>query len=203
VDAITLAIKEGITRDVKIGQGNGMWGLHNIVRSNSGILTITSDGGGYSIRGDQARTFHAIPTFSLELGATCVDFQIDSTKGISIADSLGGHTPVSLRLEGFENEHGDIVYRLSEQCSGTGTRDAGKRIRNEVINLHNDTRSPVELDFSGVSVVSSSFADELIGKLVAEYGFFSFNQIFRLRGMNVTVQSIMNRSVSQRMAATL
>jgi len=95
-----------------------------------------------------------------------------------------------------------LIYKLSEQSSGTGTREAGERIRNEIVNLRNETCSPVELDFTGVSVVSSSFADELIGKLVAEYGFFGFNQGFRLKGMNSTVQSIVNRSVSQRMAAT-
>ncbi|MBP0017241.1 MAG: hypothetical protein J7647_06735 [Cyanobacteria bacterium SBLK] len=45
VDAITIAIKEGVTRDKSIGQGNGMWGLSNIVRSNSGLLNIISGSG--------------------------------------------------------------------------------------------------------------------------------------------------------------
>jgi len=55
VDAITLAIKEGVTRDATMGQGNGMWGLHNIVGANSGRLTITSGSGSYMARGKEIR----------------------------------------------------------------------------------------------------------------------------------------------------
>ena len=59
------------------------------------------------------------------------------------------------------------------------------------------------LDFRGVNLISSSFADELIGKLVLEYGFFGFNNVIRLKNMNSLVQTIVQRSVSQRMAESL
>lgn len=202
VDAITLAVKEGVTRDVKIGQGNGMWGLHNIVKANSGILVITSNSASYRLRGASIQTYDHLPVISPTLGMTTVDFQIDFAKGISIADALGGHTPVNLRLEALEDERGNIHFMLSEKSSGTGTRQSGQRIRNELTNIHRETNRVIEVDFQGISVISSSFADELIGKLVAEYGFFGFTQVFRLKNMNEIVQSIVNRSVSQRMAST-
>ena len=56
VDAITIAMQEGVTRDKNVGQGNGMWGLHNIVRANSGFLNITSGPGFFGMRNDQPRT---------------------------------------------------------------------------------------------------------------------------------------------------
>ena len=202
IDAITLAVREGVTRDSRIGQGNGMWGLHNIVKVNSGMLSITSNTASYMLKGDEIRTFKQLPVISRELGTTIVDFQIDFDKGISIASALGGHIPVNLRLESLEDEKGNIVYKLEEKSSGTGTRQSGERIRNELTNIYKETKRGIEIDFDGVSVISSSFADELIGKLVAEYGFFGFTQIFRLKNMNEIVQSIVNRSVSQRMAST-
>ncbi|MDD4729269.1 MAG: STAS-like domain-containing protein [Dysgonamonadaceae bacterium] len=92
---------------------------------------------------------------------------------------------------------------LADKSSGTGTRQSGERIRNEIINLNNESGKIIEIDFSGVAVISSSFADELIGKLVVRYGFFNFNQIFRLKNMNEIVQAIVHRSVSQRMADSI
>ena len=50
-----------------------------------------------------------------------------------------------------------------------------------------------------INIISSSFADELIGKLVTEFGFYGFNNIFKLKNMNANVQSIVQRSVAQRM----
>lgn len=199
VDAITVAVKEGVTRDKQVGQGNGMWGLYNIVRSNSGILNITSGPGFLGMHGDDIKTSPKVPFLNLTHNCTTVDFQIDYDKGISISKALGGYEPTNLRLENLEDDQNNVVYRLAEKSSGTGTRQSGAAIRNEVINITRQTDSVVLLDFTGVSVVSSSFADEFIGKLAVEFGFIGFTQRFRLVGMNATVQAITNRSVSQRL----
>ncbi len=199
VDAITMAMKEGVTRDKNVGQGNGMWGLSNIVRSNSGILNITSGSGFVGIRGDDTKTSEKVPFLSPAQNCTTVDFQIDFDKGISISKALGGYEPTNLRIESLEDDHNNIVYRLADKSSGTGTRQSGVAIRNEVINITKQTDSVILLDFSDVSVVSSSFADEFIGKLAVEFGFIGFTQRFRLVGMNPTVQAIANRSVAQRL----
>lgn len=201
IDAITLAVKEGVTRDSKIGQGNGMWGLHNVVKENSGVLVITSNSASYMVRKDEIKTFKNLPVISRNFGSATIDFQIDFDKGISLPKALGGH-PINLRLEALEDEKGNILFKLAEKSSGTGTRQSGERIRNELINIYRETQRIIEIDFEGISVVSSSFADELIGKLVAEYGLFGFMQIFKMKHMNDIVQSIVNRSVSQRMAVT-
>lgn len=201
VDAITIALKEGVTRDKSIGQGNGMWGLNNIVRSNSGLLNITSGSGFVGIRTDETKTSNSVPYLSPENNCTTVDFQIDFDKGISITNALGGYEPVNSRIENIEDEKNNVVYKLAEKNSGTGTRQSGVAIRNEIINIGNQTSSVIILDFNGVSLISSSFADELIGKLVIEYGFVGFTQRFRLIGMNETIRAITNRSVAQRLNA--
>lgn len=202
IDAITLAIKEGITRDKRIGQGNGMWGLHNIVKANSGQIAITSNSAAYTLTGDDVRTFN-IPYLSWDRGATIVDFQINFENEIIISEALGGYVPVNFLVENMENSEGNIEYKLSEKSSGTGTRQSGERIRNDIINLCNQSKKVIEVDFSEISVVSSSFADELIGKLLIHFGFSAFNQIIKLKNMNSLIQAIVNRSVSQRIAESL
>jgi len=165
VDAITMAVKEGVTRDKAVGQGNGMWGLYNIIRSNFGILNITSGSGFLGITSDDTKTSTNVPFLSPTHNCTTVDFQIDFDNGISISEALGGHEPVNVRVENLEDDQNNIVYRLAEKSSGTGTRQSGAAIRNEVINVTKQTDSVVLLDFTGVSVISSSFADEFIGKV--------------------------------------
>lgn len=59
------------------------------------------------------------------------------------------------------------------------------------------------MDFTGIDLISSSFADELLGKLVVEFGFFGFNNFFKMKNMNSLIQSIVQRSVGQRMAESL
>ncbi|NGZ77710.1 STAS-like domain-containing protein [Saccharibacillus alkalitolerans] len=203
-DAITQAIKEGITRDKKIGQGNGLWGLHNIVQSNSGQLFITSDKASYMLRKNQIDIFTKVPKISQEKGCTIVDFQIDTDKTISVVDSLGGYNqPINLHIENLEDDNGNLNYKLSEKSSGTGTRQSGERIRIEILNIYNETSKPIIINFDGISVISSSFADELVGKLVIHFGFYNFTQIIRMRNTNSVIQAIIDRSVKQRISESI
>jgi anti-sigma regulatory factor (Ser/Thr protein kinase)/anti-anti-sigma regulatory factor len=201
VDAITIALEEGVTRDKKVGQGNGLWGLNNIVRSNSGLLNITSGRGYLGIDSDgKPKTSNSQTFLSKENGCTTIDFQIDFDRVISLPEALGGHQPVNIRLENIEDDSNNINLQLSKEKSGTGTRQSGISIRTKVMNISNQTNSIIILDFSGISVISSSFADEFIGKLVNEFGFTGFVERFRLVGMNETVKAITNRSVAQRIS---
>lgn len=206
VDALTLCIKEGITRDKDIGQGNGLFGLHQVVKNNQGLLTITSNSASYFWRRNQPSTFTKLPFISHDNGCTIIDFQLDYDKQISLEEALSfngkKYETVNSRIENLENNYAEIVYILAKTTGGYGTRKAGQRVRNEIINLHTESNKVIVIDFSGIGVISSSFADELLGKLMAELGFFGFNNLIKLKGMNTTIQSIINRSISQRMSET-
>lgn len=73
VDAITVALEEGVTRDKEIGQGNGLWGLYNIVHSNSGQLNITSGPGFFGLHGSEIKTSPKVPYLSSSNNCTTVD----------------------------------------------------------------------------------------------------------------------------------
>jgi len=197
-DALTLAVKEGITRDKKIGQGNGLWGLHQIVIENTGILNMSSGSASYTLTNKESRVFENMPQLPRNSGCI-VDFQLAYNKEISISKALGGYEPVNMKIESLEDDFGNIIVNLKSKESGVGTRKSGEKIRNELINIHRQSGKSITLDFRDLNIISSSFADELIGKLVAEYGFYAFNNVFKLKNMNTSVQSIVQRSVAQRM----
>ncbi|MBP6827156.1 MAG: STAS-like domain-containing protein [Saprospiraceae bacterium] len=200
LEAIQLAIQERVTRDKKVGQGNGMWGLSEIVKKNAGRLTIISGSGFYMRSNGDVKTGDYFNYLSPTNGACLVDFQLNYNKEISLAEALKGHKPVNYRTESFEDDSGAVAFRLADAKTGIGTRESGKRIRTDLINMFNDTKKGIIIDFDGLTVISSSFADELVGKMLVYFGFFGFNQIVRLKNMNQTIQAIVERSVAQRMA---
>jgi len=197
-EALKLAVSEGITRDKKIGQGNGLWGLHQIVLENTGQLNIISSSAAYNLTNKKVTVYPNQPQLPYDNGCI-VDFQLDYSKEISVSKALGGYEPVNLKMESLEDHAGNIILNLKNKESGVGTRQSGEKIRNEIINLYKQSGKTITLDFSEISIISSSFADELIGKLVTEFGFYGFNNIFKLKNMKPDVQSIVQRSVAQRM----
>jgi hypothetical protein len=202
-DAISLAIQEGVTRDKKIGQGNGMWGLYNIVNINSGLLSIISGKGGLSFAEGIMKTFDIIQMLSHEQQATTVNFCLKLDNATSVKKALNGHELVDMYIENMEDQFDRLVFKIANASSGTGTRQSGLKLKNEVINLYKSAHKPIVIDFEDIGIISSSFADEFIGKLVVELGFFQFQKIYTLTNMNMTVQAIVQRSLSQRLAQSI
>lgn len=56
----------------------------------------------------------------------------------------------------------------------------------------------VTLDFSGVGVVSSSFADEVFGRLFVEMGPRAFMTRIAMRNVDRTVEGLIDRAIVQR-----
>lgn len=203
IDAITLAIRESVTRDKSIGQGNGLFGLHSIVQQGAGRLRITSGRGAYMYNNGNVTTFENIPIISLEKASTTVEFQLKYSSDVSLDNALKFHgVPYQLTnlwLENLEDEMGEIHYVIKDHSEGTGTRPSANRVRNEILNILQEKPKRVIMDFTGVAVISSSFADELIAKLLTQLGLYQFNQIIRLSGLDFSQQNILHRSVVQRM----
>lgn len=203
IDAITLAIRESVTRDKSIGQGNGLFGLHSIVQQGAGRLRITSGRGAYMYNNGNVTTFENIPIISRNNPSTTVEFQLKYSSDVSLDNALKFHgVPYQLTnlwLENLEDELGEIRYVVKDHAEGTGTRPSASRVRNEILNIIQEKPKRVIIDFSGVAVISSSFADELIAKLLTQLGLYQFNQIIKLTGLDFSQQNILHRSVVQRM----
>jgi STAS-like domain of unknown function (DUF4325) len=95
------------------------------------------------------------------------------------------------------------IYILKTWQDGVGTRISDEILRKEIQFLIAKDVKNIDIDFENIDVISSGFADELLGKLVIEFGFFGFNNLVKLKNMNSLIQQIVQRSVAQRMAESL
>ena len=204
LDSITLALQERVTRDESVGQGNGLWGLSRIIDENDGLIRICSSGAYYEINSGKRKIVER-GYFNLgkNNGSTMVDFQLDYSNKIDITKALNGYEgPIDYWLEKLETDEGEIVIPVSSYSSGTGTRKAAEKLRNVITNIAITDRKKVILDFDGVNLVSSSYADELIGKIISKYGFMFFISRFSIIHISSFNVAVLNRSVGQRLAQT-
>lgn len=209
LDAITLALQEEVTSNSEVGQGNGLYGLQSIIKQNNGSLTITSGNGMFQFENGITRSFVNYPLIPKLKPSTSVDFQLNYGSDVSLEDALNfrgkTHNLVYLNFEDMEDDMGNIVYRIAERGEGTGTREAALRCKNEILNILKEKPTKIIIDFAGVNIMSSSFADELIAKLFIDLGLFQFNKLISIIGLenDPTQQSILQRSVLQRINESL
>jgi len=196
-DAISLAIKEGVTSGS--GQGYGLSGLTKIINKNGGGLTIISGKGGlrYDRIKQEVFNFEDIILFNKNNPSTTVNFYLKTDNETSIEDTIGKHY-ANIELESLENVNEEIVFVIKDQALGTATRSEAEKIRNEIINIHRSTNRFVVIDFWGVAIISSSFADELIAKMIFELGYIQFQYIFKIRNTNSSISSIINMAIEKR-----
>ena len=76
-----------------------------------------------------------------------------------------------------------VTFNFKEFGDNLGTRPLGRRVREQLLPLieQNDC---VVLDFTGVNVVSNSFADECIAKLLLEMSLSELKSRTTFRGLN-------------------
>lgn len=199
-DAIQLCVRRGVTNGK--GQGNGLWGLHEMVKiSVQGKLHIRSDGAEYLfVPKEGVESTRA--TWSLKGlgGSTTVDFQMDCSVPTSLQDIFGeDYVSVDLWQEAREDENGNIRILVSELADGYGSRESASKVRFLVENAIENDGKFVVLDFDGVNTCSSSFIDELVGKLVAKYGSATYTNFTRFENMRGLAAGLANIAIAQRL----
>ena len=200
-EAIMLAIQEKVTSKTK-NMGNGLYGLMRVVGLNGGEMGISSGRGQLTYKGERLSGDYKDSRLVLDAmrhRGTIVDWQLDVSKPISLATALGVARP-SFRLEEIEDATGECRILVAEFEEGLGTRRSAEQIRIKLLNYLNDGAPLLVLDFINVNVISSSFADEVLGKLALQMGLVQFFKRFRLDHMSDTVEAIVNRAIQQRIA---
>lgn len=201
--ALEQAIREGVTRDKSIGQGNGLFGSYRICSHSNGFFQVES---GYGKLMFSDREGLRITTERIPYGGTLVAAQIDFSVPRLLEEALSFGGVVYQRTDYVElryEQHGteDLLFTLAEESTSFGSRIAGAPIRKKLLNLAGMCPGrKILLDFNGVPLVSSSFADEVVGKLFAELGPLAFMQIFEFRNIDPTVRQLVDRAIAQRMA---
>lgn len=76
-----------------------------------------------------------------------------------------------------------VTFCFREFGQNLGTRPLGKRVREQLLPLIEQNECVV-LDFTGVDVVSNSFADECIAKLLLEMSLTELKNRTTFKGLN-------------------
>lgn len=196
--ALELSIKRGITRHKDAGQGNGLFGTHRAARVGEGDFEVHS---GYaSLRADLTGRPEKVP-----LHGTLVVVTLDYSdpgalwRALDMHDSRGDRSDYYVERR-YEHPIDEILnFAVREEVGSVGSRSAGRSARTKLENLMRMyPRYPVDLDFADSTVISSSFADEFVGKLFVRMGALRFTREIRFSGVTPTVQSVLDKAILQR-----
>jgi hypothetical protein len=199
--AISLALKANVTSG--IGQGNGLWGLHELIRrAEDGSVSLASGEAAYLFaprEGIDGRVDHRpLAGFA---GTTLVDFRMKVSGEIKFDQVFPGVAqPVDLWQETHETDGGRVRYGVLEVAGGSGTRPSAAALRHIAENTIDNDGKAVVLDFDGVTFCSSAFIDELVGKLILRYGFLGFTQKVSLVNVHGLSAQLVDHSIMQRLA---
>ena len=82
-----------------------------------------------------------------------------------------------------------MIIKFENYNKSLGTRKLGELIRNEVEQCLHENHEMI-LDFRGIDVISSSFADEFFGKLVNKHGIEFIKTITRFKNTNKFIKMV-------------
>lgn len=197
-EALTLSIERGITRDNDAGQGNGLFGTQRAARVGTGRFAIHS---GYaSVGSDFDARMEATP-----VGGTLVVVRLDYSdphalwRAIPALDGLRELSGDYVENR-YEHETDDVLhFVVKQEADSVGSRSAGRLVRSKLQSLMSMYPNyPVHVDFDGIAVISSSFADEFLGKLFVRIGALRFMNTIHLRGVSPAVRSLLDQAIFQR-----
>lgn len=202
LDAIGEAIKAGVTRNPKFGQGNGLAGTLRITTMTGGSLEIFSGNGRLIATKD---TTVRKPLGGAQFKGVLISGEINIVENFSISEALNFNNQPSTFLDIvdllYEMEDSDcLMLIMKEEATGFGSRKSGLQIKTKLINLlRAKPNYPIIINWDGVPVISSSFADELIGKLFLELGAMTFSFLVKNRNMEPLIQNLLDKAVAQRL----
>lgn len=213
-DAITEATKAGVTSPRDAGQGNGLAGSLRIAKYAEGSFQIISGRASWSVYRDERtgkyRTLRGSAPATFKFPGTTVIVELSTTAEFDISEALAleGWGPLHDSLSfpdlvdlKYATSDDTLTIRVCDESAGVGTRHAGAELRRKCLNLlAADPSKRLVLDWSGLTFVSSSFADEAVGKLFVEMGFTAFASRVSHTGAEQLVASLLDRAVAQRVA---
>ena len=201
-DALDRAVREGVTRDRSVGQGNGLFGTFEICSRCHGSFQLDS---GYASLRYFKHSLH-VSSPKIPYTRTLVIAQIDFSDPGLLGEALkfGGspYQPTDVVELNYELEQSNrMKFVLKDEAEGFGSRSAGTPVRNKLVNLLGMGAKKIYVDMMGIPIVSSSFADEIFGKLFVELGPIKFGQAIETVNAEPTVAQLVDRAIIQRVTS--
>jgi anti-sigma regulatory factor (Ser/Thr protein kinase) len=200
-EALERAIQEGVTRNTKTNQGNGLYGTYRLALVSSGIFVLRSGHGNLFVTKDGG--MH-IKSDNVLYQGTYVVCQVDLSRPDLVERALviGGrsHTIGFDYIERVhETEGGELRVSANEICKTFGSRQSGFEARRYLENLlEMQSGVSVIIDFDDIHVISSSFADEVFGKLFLGLGPMNYMRRIKLINTASTIDGLIDRAITLR-----
>ena len=185
-EALQSVINEGVTRDHVANAGNGLYGTYRVATLSNGNFEILSLHGYLGIIGREKTIVSQTEKLPYDGTSIRCGIRVDDNDLLSRAlrfHDVPHDPPYDYIERHFENDEGELIFKLKDQAVySTSSREGGIRIRSALQNLlRNHLR--VVLDFEGLAIVTSSFADEVFGRLFQEMGAFTYMQKIEKRNV--------------------
>ncbi len=199
--ALLEAVSEGGTRDRSSNAGNGLYGSYRIATVSGGEFEVHSQNA--TLRSDLRIAEPLTKGEALPFPGTSVRCSVGRFDGQLLEEALRFNgTPHEISSDyverTFETDTGDLLYSIGTHALGDlGSRRGGARVRQELRNLLRG-QGQVVVDFSDVRIISSSFADEVFGRLFVELGPRAFMSRIVLRNVDATIDGLIDRAIVQR-----
>ena len=202
IEAIELAISEGVTRDSRLGQGNGLYGSHKICSASNGLFWIVSNHGQLSWEGEKSIFKNNTIPYEGTLIVAEIDFSNPNLLSNALSFKSGIHTPLDYIERTYEDWHPDselATFKMKNESESFGSRVAGTPVRKKLIKVAQMCpEAQINIDFSDVAIMSSSFADEVIAKLYCEIGLMTFMSRFKIISANSLIKDLIDKAITQR-----
>jgi anti-sigma regulatory factor (Ser/Thr protein kinase) len=201
LEALEKAIQEGVTRNKTTNQGNGLFGTYRLSLMSKGLFVLKSKNGSLFVDRDGDMRVRRDP---IPFPGTFVVCQIDCDDPNLIERALSFSGSVqSPPFDYIERKHEQgsesPIINAKDICKTFGSRSSGQEARNYIVNVlaASDTGKSI-IDFSDIHVTSSSFADEVFGKLFVELGPMRFMRSIEVVNAVSTVSGLIDRAIMLR-----
>jgi anti-anti-sigma regulatory factor len=198
-DALDRAIREGVTRNKNTNQGNGLFGTFKCCEVSGGEFSIRSNNATLTYKDETLDVKSDNIPFRGSYVCATINYSTDHLLEKALVIKGQVHEPGNDYIDMHYLQIGEkLIFDVAKEVEGFGSREYGKRARIKVDNILIDKTNAIVFDFSGVSLVSSSFADEVFGKLFVELGALEFMRRCEFRSIDSTVKRLIDRAISQR-----
>ncbi|MGU3455388.1 STAS-like domain-containing protein [Brevundimonas sp. M1A4_2e] len=205
-EALNQAIKEGVTSNKGYNKGNGLFGTSQIAMKSKGHFLIDS---GY------ARLFYnrkndSISSLSekIPFSGTLVHWSVglddpDLLKNALVFEGKAHEIYFDFLDKTFDHDGDHYTVFVRDHLGDISTRAGGERFRTLVENLAAaDDGGGVIISFADISVISSSFADEVFAKLAEKRGEDWLRRRVLVQRANDVIQGIISREIASRLQQT-